>query len=142
MKTFRVHYAIIHGEYSYREWIDVEAADMDFPQAASLVFDELASERLLEYRQEIIGSILSEGSAMIPVQDRTIMNIRWEEVKPIVVTVYGGVVQDISDIPEGVTVKVVDWNNDEVDVKDNPVPSVGIWDSRGRCRAIEWDGEQ
>jgi hypothetical protein len=130
MKTFRLHYAIIHGEYSYREWSDIKAPEMNLPRAADQLAEEYIPNHLSDERQAFSAELLSRGSAMLPHEDRAITGIRWEEIKPIVVTVRGGLVQEISDIPAGIRIKVVDWDTDELDKHGNPRPFVGYWDSR------------
>jgi len=135
MKNFHVRFAIIHGEYSYREWIDVRASEMDAKRAIDCIADDVVPDHLSNERQGFSNELLSKDSAMIPGQDRAIVNINWEEVRPITVTVRGGVVQDIDRIPEGVRVKVVDWDNDETDGNGDSIPSVGIWDCRDNSPA-------
>jgi hypothetical protein len=141
MKIFRLRYSIIHGEYSYREWDDIETSEMCLLRAVDLISEEFIPDHLRDERQAFTTELLSRGSAMIPGQDRAVMDIRWEEIKPITVTVRGGIVQDIENIPENVRIKVIDWDNDELDGNDDPVPSVGIW--KGRVNySIDYDGKR
>ena len=57
-------------------------------------------------------------------------------MKEIIITVYGGLVQDVSGIPEGYRVKVLDYDNEGID-EEHPCAQkingewafVGIWEA-------------
>jgi hypothetical protein len=106
-KHMRVRYTIIDGEHEYGDSFTFRS---DGIQNEECAYRELAEFYACddEEAQEILQTLQKEGTAMIGC--RAIKDIRVEDVIPITITVRGGVIQDISNIPPDVTVHVRDYD--------------------------------
>lgn len=136
-RTIQVQYTIIDGEHEY--------ADHFFMKANGVNDEEQAYKELAEFyacdkeeEQEIVSDLRKEGMAMIGC--RAIKRITIHELETIIVYVCGGVIQDIQNIPEGIQIRVQDYDIDnltdkelheetEPDEEGNPCV-VGIWENQ------------
>jgi hypothetical protein len=139
MKTFRITYTIIDGEHEYADEIVVSAEEMTDEQAVRRIADFWVSGETSETRALFRKVLVRENFSFLPGATRAIKKIHWEEIKPILITVRKGMIEEIKDIPDGVEIKVVDWDTDELDAASNPVPAVIIWDSSGEYATAPGD---
>ncbi len=136
-KPMQVQYTIVDGEHEYLDSFVFNAKSGNEREQA---FRELAEFYVYdeEDKQEIIASLQSEGIAMIG--GRAIKKIFVQEFEPITVIVRGGVIQDIQHIPDGITIRVRDYDIDnlteeellketEPDDEGNPCV-VAIWNNQ------------
>jgi hypothetical protein len=137
MKTFRIRYTVIDGEREYADEFFVSAESMSGVLAAQKLADTWPGspkeKALFSHR------LHQEDYAPLFCDSRAIADLSWEEMKPVVVTVRGGVVQDVSNIPEGLQVNIVDWDNGETGEDGELVPSVDAWTYRGSSPGAEDD---
>jgi len=128
MYTYRIRYTVIDNDHEYADEFFVSAECMSNERAAQELADAWpgSPEEKALFRKELLENDYADFFC----DDRAIADLSWEEMKPIVVTVRGGVVQNVSDIPEGLQVNVVDWDSEETDDNGDPVPSVDVWTHR------------
>jgi hypothetical protein len=139
MKTFRISYIIRHGEFTYPAHSLVNALSLDRADAIRAVGSEWFLPHYSPQELEAFcREYTADGFAWID-GDRGVSDIRFEEVLPISIIVRGGLVQEISDIPAGVQLKVVDWDTDELDEHGDPLPWINYWDSRASSPAPDGD---
>lgn len=114
-KTVQVQYTIQDGEYEYGDSFVMQGDDERMEEQA---FQELAGHFACdpEEEQDIIAALKSEGQAMIG--DRVIKNVFIKATTPVLVIVRGGVIQDIQNIPEGITFEVQDYDVDGLTVEE------------------------
>jgi hypothetical protein len=125
MKRFRITYTVISGEYEHTAELFVRAGAMNDEQAAREVAAQWA--KTPPERQVLQTQLYEEDFAEVPGQALAIEEVFWREVKPLTVIVQGGVVQEVSNIPENVQVKVIDWDDDLSGKDEEPAPAVTIW---------------
>ncbi len=135
-RTVQVQYTIIDGEHEY--------SDHFFMKVNGVNDEEQAYKELAEFyacdeeEQEIVTALQNEGMAMIGC--RAIKSITIHELDTITVYVRGGVIQDIQNIPEGIQIRVQDYDIDnltdkelqeetEPDEEGNPCV-VGVWENQ------------
>lgn len=126
MNLYRITYTVTSPEHKLSGEHFVRAETMDDKQAAREVVALWALTS--EHEAAMLETLLEEGYAEIRGTHRLdIEDLCWQEVKAVTVVVQGGVIQEVSDIPAGVRVKVVDWDDDCSDGSGEPTPSVRFW---------------
>lgn len=106
-KTVVVEYTIVDGEHEY--------SLNHTMQSDGSGEEEQAIQELAKYytytkaeEEKFIQDMKADGTAMTGC--RAIKDVQIKELHTITVTVLGGVVQDITNIPEGVQVKLMDYD--------------------------------
>lgn len=108
MKTYQTNYTIIDGSFEYADSL-IFQHDGDKP--IEQAFREIAEFFSFDDEQEeqtILKALQTNGEAMIDC--RLIQKVWVKEIKPIVVIVRGGVIQDISNIPTDLVIRVQDYD--------------------------------
>jgi hypothetical protein len=133
-KVVQVLYTIVDGEHEYFDEFFMNAKGKDDEEQAR---QELATSYGKDENQkkEILTELRTKDFAMTGC--RAIKNVSVKNFHTIVVTVLGGAVQDITNIPEGVQVKLMDYDiesltEDELQEKTEPDENgdrciVSIW---------------
>lgn len=136
-KPVKVLYTIIDGEHEYLdEFFMNPNGKNDIEQAREELVAFYAKDK--QQKNVILTGLRENDYAMIG--SRAIQDVNIIDLHPITVTVLGGVVQDITNIPEGVQVKLMDYDiesltEDELQAKTEP-------DENGdRCIVSIWDHE-
>lgn len=111
-KTYRVSCTISSCSYEYGDSITVSCNPEDAPEFGlhELAKNYAADSEDYEEVQKIVTDLKLEGLAWIG--DRAITKVLIEEIVPITVIVRGGVIQDIQNIPDDITVRVIDYDAD------------------------------
>lgn len=132
IKTYHVSCVIKQGEYEY--------GDSFVIQSEEATVEEEALRELAQYyaydsedAHKIIEDLKTEGMAMIG--DRAITDVTFREAIPVTITMRGGVIQDIRNIPDNLTIRVLDYDIDGIaveklkeDDESNPC-IVSIWEN-------------
>lgn len=119
-KIFRINYTRISGENEFGESLHVKSDKMDLNIAIREICDDYYIEG--KDRKEFTQNILDEDFADIGNRG-AFSDVWWEELKPIIVHVSGGVVQNIENIPE--------YRRVEVHIHDDPQensPIISSWE--------------
>jgi hypothetical protein len=127
MKTFRIRYSIVHGEYEYADEIIVTAKAMNDREAVRRIAGLWLADESPGYREEFGEILLREDFGFLPCGVRAIADVSWEEAEPILVIVDRGIVEDIKNIPADIEIRVIDWDPCTIDRRGRPVPSVSVW---------------
>ena len=129
MKTYRIRYTISDHENQYVNDALCYTDAMSDEYAAQWLADFWAGTAHQDDVQAFKNGLLEEGCAFTPYDARVVANLTWEAVRPIIVQVRGGVVQQVSNIPEDHCIEVHDWDGEHVDPDGNPVPVIAVWDA-------------
>jgi hypothetical protein len=109
MKTFRISFTIQDGDNEYGDALTVKAGQMSGQDAARYLFTEFY---YYEDWEEMSESLLAGEECWLDI-GRIIKDLAVEEIPPILITVEGGVIQSIDNIPPDITVVVRDFDADD-----------------------------
>jgi hypothetical protein len=126
MTLWKISYTILHGEYEYADSLSCEADNLSMTAAAAAIAEACCGGDDVE-QNEFIASLVREGYMVLP-DGRTITDLGWEQVSPIVITISDGCIEAITRIPEGVTVEIRDWDGAFEDETGEWVPAVSEWE--------------
>jgi hypothetical protein len=120
MKKFRISYSICEGDHKYADEMIVEAERLTRRQAAGHVWEFFTYDpNDKEEKRGFVYEIKDGGFCMIDGDYRGIKDLYVEEIRPVIVTVEGGRILSIDNIPRDIVIEVRDF-----DVDDPTAPSV------------------
>jgi hypothetical protein len=129
MKTWKIAYTITEGEHEYGDYFtrDFTADTLTESTVAEAIADHWDITDP-EERQDFLRELTEEGYAFLPGENRTISDLGWEVLSPIVVTVRNGIVESVTGLSESTTLEVRDFDSDDRDEQGEPVPVVSLWE--------------
>lgn len=109
MKTFRISFTIGDGDHEYGDSLTVKAEQMSDRDAARYLFSEFY---YYEEWPEMAETLLAGEECWLDLE-RIIKDLYVQEIPPVLITVEGGVIQSIDNIPRDVVIEVRDFDVDD-----------------------------